>query len=195
MSLLLETICIADGAVQNIELHNARFNRTRSELFGENHVINLANYIRPTEMYVRIKCRVIYNKDIVEIKYEEYIRRDIRTLKLIDANDIDYSYKYHDRSCFDKLLELKSECDDILIVKNGLITDTSFSNVALKKGEEWHTPAKPLLAGVQRQKLINQGKIIPKDIAPSDLPNYSHIRLINAMIDMEDGEETITIKE
>ena len=43
----------------------------------------------------------------------------------------------------------KREQDEILITRNGLLTDTSIANIALFNGKEWHTPKHPLLKGVQ----------------------------------------------
>ena len=85
--------------------------------------------------------------------------RSIRTLKLVTANHIDYRYKSTDRSELNRLTAQKGNCDDIVIVKNGFITDTSFTNLALFDGHQWLTPAHPLLAGTQRALLLEQGKI------------------------------------
>lgn len=38
----------------------------------------------------------------------------------IEANDIDYSYKSTDRTELNRLTAQKGDCDDIVIVKNGL---------------------------------------------------------------------------
>ena len=49
----------------------------------------------------------------------------------------------------------------------------------------WYTPLKPLLRGTTRQKLVDEGKIIEKEIRVEDLKNYSKVALMNAMIDFD----------
>jgi 4-amino-4-deoxychorismate lyase len=75
--------------------------------------------------------------------------------------------------------------DDILIIKNGFITDTSFSNIAFFDGTQWFTPFTYLLNGTQRQHLLRQGAIVETEITPSDLKQFRYAKLINAMLDLE----------
>ncbi len=82
----------------------------------------------------------------------------------------------------------KENCDDILIVKNGIITDTSFSNIAFFDGKQWKTPKSPLLKGTCRERLLCEQKIFEKDINLNDLSNYKCYKLINAMRDLSDDE-------
>ena len=49
-------------------------------------------------------------------------------------------------------------------VKNGRLTDTSYSNIALFDGNRWVTPAHPLLKGTMRQSLIDKGLLKEKGI-------------------------------
>ncbi len=77
---------------------------------------------------------------------------------------------------------------DILIVKNGLITDTSYSNIILYDGKEWFAPKSFILNGVKRQFLLNTGKIKEIKIALEDLKNFEKISLINAMLEPQDIE-------
>ncbi|WP_309546477.1 aminotransferase class IV [Hoylesella marshii] len=86
---------------------------------------------------------------------------------------------------------MKGVCDDVLIVRNGLLTDTSYTNIALYDGYQWFTPATPLLEGTMRASLLDSGMLIEKDILLSDLPHYQYIALFNAMIDM--GELVLPI--
>ena len=52
-------------------------------------------------------------------------------------------------------------------------------------------PTKPLIYGVNRAQLIDENKIIEKDIKPSDIKNFRSIRLFNAMIEFGEIELTI----
>ena len=74
---------------------------------------------------------------ILSITFTAYRRKKIDSLKLMEA-DVAYSFKYSDRSVLNTLLQEKGDCDEILIVKNSCITDTSFSNVVFSKDDLFH---------------------------------------------------------
>ena len=108
--------------------------------------------------------------------------RTIRSFRLVEDNSISYAYKSADRSGFEKLLRGKGDADEIIIVQNGLLTDTSFSNIALWDGADWYTPAAPLLAGTMRQSLLDRRLVQEANITVDQLEHYSKISLINAML-------------
>ena len=83
------------------------------------------------------------------------------------------------------LFEKRSDCDDILIVKNGWITDSFSANVVFYDGTKWWTSGTPLLCGTQRARLINEGKISVCNISRNDIPKFKLAGLINAMQDLE----------
>jgi 4-amino-4-deoxychorismate lyase len=58
--------------------------------------------------------------------------------------------------------------------------------VALFDGKQWLTPARPLLRGTQRERLISEGLVNPADIRVDDLAHFEKVRIINAMIRFED---------
>ena len=76
----------------------------------------------------------------------------------------------------------------MLLVRNGMITDTSYSNIVFRREGEWITPSFCLLKGTMRQYLLDNGKIREEQIAVKDLPRFEKFKLINAMIGW-DGEE------
>jgi len=132
------------------------------------------------------KCRIIYSKQIEKIEFIPYQLPNITSLKIVIDNEIDYSHKYLNRNQLEKYYWQKGNCDDILIVKNGLVTDTSFANILFYNGIEWLTPANPLLKGTQRQFLLETEQITTAEIRPSDLKYFKKARLVNAMIRFED---------
>ena len=132
------------------------------------------------------KCRIIYAGEIEKTEFIPYQLPVIHSLKMVTGNDIDYSFKYLNRKPLEELYGQKGECDDILIVKNGLVTDTYFANILFFNGTKWVTPAHPLLKGTQRQYLLETNRIIMADIRPSDLKHFQKARLANAMIRFED---------
>lgn len=192
MFLLFETIKVVNKKLQNVSFHNERMNRSRYELFGCKDELNLVELIEiPTDITSEVyKCKVIYSDKIKDVEFRKYIPRNIEKIHLVENYETDYSYKFLDRKMIDDLVKenCKDESEDILIVKNGRVTDTSYSNVALFDGKEWHTPKFPLLKGTKRAKLLYDKRIIEKDIMIYELKQYKEIILINAMLEFDPRE-------
>jgi 4-amino-4-deoxychorismate lyase len=179
---LLETIQVRDGQFQNIEYHNKRFNASRLELFGLDDFQDLENLLKmPTECSEGIfRCRVVYEKEIQETTFTPYIYKEIKTLKMVDIGDWDYSYKYADRSFMTNLLNENNGFDEVIMIKNGFITDCTIANLAFWDGANWLTPSTPLLKGTKRQQLIDSQVIIEREIRIEDISKYEGVCLINA---------------
>ncbi len=135
------------------------------------------------------KCRIIYSKQIEKIEFIPYQLPKIQSLKILVDDQIEYNHKYLDRDQLDHLYRQRGDCDDILIAKNGLITDTLFANTVFYNGVDWLTPAKPLLKGTQRASILEKGIIKTADIRVEVLKSFEKVRLINAMIRFEDEFE------
>ena len=179
--MLLETIQIKNGAFQHIEYHNNRFNASRADLFGSREVLKLENIVKiPSECSEGIfRCRVIYSEEIQEITFAPYVYKEIKTLKLVDIGNWDYSYKYADRSFLTKLLAENQEVDEVIMTKNGFITDCTIANLAFYDGKNWFTPSTPLLKGTKRQQLLDRQEITEREIKIKDLKNYQGVCLTN----------------
>lgn len=187
-NLLLETIRCEAGKLQNLEWHQERAGRSYRALFGASHKINLRGIAVPGEAREGLfKCRILYDTRIREVSFAPYAIRPVRTLRLMTADELEYPHKFARREEIGALFARRGPADDILMVRNGLITDTSYANIALFDGSAWHTPASPLLAGTRRASLIAAGKLTLADIPPHRLPEYQEVRLINAMMGLEEG--------
>lgn len=187
---LLETIKVTDGHFQNLDAHLERMNKSCRELFGLKSSFILNDMNIPISMRKGVvKCRIVYNTSIAEISYSAYHPKKVNSLRMVSCDDIDYHLKYADRSIFDRLLELRDGCDDILIVKNGFITDTSYSNVAFSDGKSLYVPRTFLLNGCKRRWLIETGLAREVSITPADICSFEKVHLINAML--EPGEITL----
>ncbi len=193
MSLFLETIRFENGRFDNLPLHRQRMENTLAEVFNETAEIpSPENYLYDILKRLKYskkkpyKCRVVYGRQIKSVEFIPYRFPEISSLKLITADDIDYHLKYLERDALNRLYAQRGNADDILIVKNGLITDTSFANILFYNGRQWVTPATPLLKGTRRQQLLEDEKITAADIRPGDLHYFTKARLINAMIRFED---------
>ncbi len=185
----LESIRLEDGQFPFLAYHQNRFDRTRQQFCKKDKPIFLAETLKVPQEYSKgvYKVRVEYHCDIIELSYLPYQIRAVHSLKLVDGNHIDYPYKYADRLAIDTLFAERGNCDDILMVKNGLITDTSYANVILHDGQYWYTPANPIMSGTCRARLMEEGKVLPADIYVEHLKDFKEIRLINAMMNIDQG--------
>ncbi len=179
----LETIRAVDGEIFNLEYHQKRYESVLNSLSCSDFK-NLGEYLSPPNAGT-FRCRLIYTADEISVEYYKYEKKNISSLKLVYDDNIDYSIKSIDRDRLNALYALKGSADDILIIKNSLITDTSIANIALKKKDRWVTPLKPLLKGTTRSRLLDAGAIIEADIRVEELESFSQIALLNAMIDFD----------
>ena len=190
MCQFFETIKLKDGVFHNLRYHSERMNNARKIFFNSEEKINLDLILKVPENCKSgiLKCRVEYENTITKIEIIPYKIREIKTLQIIHDDEITYQFKRSDRSCFEKL-KCNSNADEILIVKNGYITDTSFSNIIFFDGANWITPSTPLLEGTKIKELLEKKIISEQEIKLKDLIKFSKAKLINAMIDIDDGNE------
>ncbi len=190
MCHLFESIQIREGVILNSQYHETRMNQSSLVLFGKKLNFSLSSLLLPiTAREGIVKCRILYSNQIEKIEFQPYIPREIKTIKLVYDNEISYEHKFEDRARFAELLKQKGAEDEILIVKNGQITDTSFSNVVFRNGKSFFTPKSYLLNGTRRQQLLQEGMIKKIEMPVEDLRNMESIILINAMLDLKNGPE------
>jgi 4-amino-4-deoxychorismate lyase len=183
MSRLIESIKLEDGRFHRLHYHQARVDRSLADLYQLKSDISLST-IFLNQKYPKsglFKCRVLYTKQIESIEFLPYTPKHPQSLKVVHDISIDYAHKYEDRSRINFLFEQRQFCDDILIVKNGLITDSSYSNIVFFDGFRWITPSAPLLKGTMRQFLLDAAEIKQETITIQDIPSFKSFRLINAM--------------
>jgi 4-amino-4-deoxychorismate lyase len=180
MSPFFETLKIENGKILNLYYHNLRLNKTIYNMYGKKSDFNLEEFINIPDAKT-YRCKVIYNTNLLSFELLPYKPKVFKSFKLIDS-DIDYTYKSTDREELNKLFKLRNNCDDILIIKDGLLTDTSIANIAIFDGEQWFTPKKPLLFGTQRAKLLEDKIVVEKDIKVKDIKNIVNFAIMNALI-------------
>lgn len=187
MSQFIESIKVEDKQIFLLELHQKRVNQTFTH-FGKEGSIDLSKIFKHLEHDENgmFKLRLSYDLDKrVRTQMIPYAIPEIADFQLVENNSFDYSFKFEDRKELDKM-KMKSKAEEIIIVKNNHITDTSFSNILFLKGKEWFTPNSYLLNGVQRQNLLKQKKIKETEITLQNIKQFSHFQLINAMNDFDD---------
>lgn len=187
MYRFIESIRLENHRLQHLDWHNRRFNDTRRHFFplaAERDLRDLL--VLPSNLDDGVyKCRVVYGPEVEEVCFQPYTPKKLRTLKLVVDDHADYTYKYENRAKLEFLLTQKEEADDVLIVRDNCLTDTSFSNVALYDGLHWYTPDTYLLNGTSRQRLLTEGILRERRITIHDLHLYEEIRPINAMLVLE----------
>ncbi len=182
MNKLLETIKIVNGTALWLEFHNERLNSSRKALFNAKDTIDLKKFIRIPFQDGIYRCRVIYAETIESIEYIQHQTRSFRCFKIVEADNLVYNFKYLNREQLNRLFMLRRQADDILIIKQGLVTDTSIANVAFWYEDKWFTPATPLLKGTTRERLLKEKQIVTAKIQISDLKKFSKMAIMNALL-------------
>lgn len=187
MSQFIESIKIEDKEIFNFELHQKRIDETFKH-FGKENLLDLDKIFKDLEhdedgLY---KLRIVYD---LNSKFTTgvipYAYSTINQINLVENNTLDYSFKFEDRKIFD-MIKNKAKSDEIIIVKNNHITDSTYANLLFLKGKQWFTPNTFLLNGVQRQALLKSKKVKETEINLQNLKEFSHFQLINAMIGFEE---------
>jgi 4-amino-4-deoxychorismate lyase len=180
-----ETIRIEEGVAAHLSYHNARLNQTRKALYGIEEPIDLGKYLQDIPPKGLYRAKAIYDKKSIKPFYYIYKPKIIEKIKIIEA-EVSYAHKYLDREVLERLLASAEGYDEILITQNGYLTDTSIANIALRQDGIWYTPATPLLPGTTRARLLDEGKIIAREILASEIVQYDGLGLMNAMIGFHD---------
>jgi len=193
MSLLIESIKLLDGEFYNLSYHEQRMNRSLKLLCGLHDQFDLYAFLDEMEKPLSglHKCRIVYDDQTKDVEFIPYTPKPINSLMVVEHDRINYEFKYADRKTINRLCELRKNCDDILIVKRGLVTDASFSNVVFRKGKHWYTPWSPLLKGTMRQNLLERELIIEEEILKEDIKSFESFKLINAMLEFDSPEISI----
>ncbi len=182
MCRLVETLKIEEGRICNLSLHEERLNRSRYERFHCFDRISLESLlILSDEQRSGLwRCRILYDINVHKVEFSRYESKSVHTLQVVYADEVEYQYKYENRSSIDSLFLLRNGKDDILIVKKGYLTDCSTSNVVLECQDGLFTPRDPLLRGTMRASLLQSGRVQERDIRPEELSHFHAMYLINA---------------
>ncbi|AWX07690.1 aminotransferase class IV [Prevotella intermedia] len=188
MCQFIETMCVEQGKIINLDYHLERIKNTRKHFWNTEKTVptDQLSALAATQDS-RAKLRFTYDKEnIYDLSCTPYNTRKIERLKLLESNDIEYRYKSVDRSEINLLKAQTEPTDEIIIVKQNNLTDTSYTNIALFDGSQWITPSTPLLKGTRRAQLLDAGRLIEREVLATDLKSFQSISLINAMMDLEE---------
>ena len=187
MSRFIESIKVEDQKIFLTELHQKRMNATFSN-FGKLCQIDIHSLFLNLEhdedgLY---KFRIEYDlENSFKTQIMPYAISEHDDFELVIDNEIDYAFKSADRAEFQKIKK-NSDADEIIIVKQNQMTDSSYSNLLFLKDKTWFTPKTYLLNGVMRQSLLASKKIKETDITMDNIKEFTHFQLINALNDFDE---------
>lgn len=183
----LESVGVYDGRAPLLPYHQARVDRTFAGFYPGQPPLDLRRLLEETSFPAgRIKWRILYNHRTAKTELGPFPERDISRLQIMEANDLDYTYKFTERDQLDVLYQNKADtADEILILRNGFFTDAYYYNLVFKFGDALLTPREPLLPGVMRAYYLEQGQIQLADIRLADLADAEGVYLINALHPLE----------
>ena len=190
---LVESLCLIDGAVLRWPFHLARMQASCQALAWRDVSKELPKHWATASAQMPEDCcqgrtmaRIVYGAEgIRSITFRSYAPRLVRSLRLVEANHVDYALKSTNRRAIMECFDQRNGCDDVLMVRDKCFTDTSIANIALwhEQHRRWYTPARPLLRGTHRAFLLRAGTIFEDSALTLDrLSEFSRIRLFNAML-------------
>ncbi len=188
MYQFFESIKVEDQRVFLLDLHQKRVDETFASFVEDVPSLNLSEIIKAMEIDEDglYKLRISYDiQRNFKTQLIPYAIPETDDFQLVIDNNLEYRFKSEDRKRF-QILKEKSSAEEVIIVQNGNITDTTFSNILFLKNKEWYTPKTYLLNGVMRQDLLRKKKIKEAEITLDTLKECSHFQLINAMNDFDD---------
>jgi 4-amino-4-deoxychorismate lyase len=192
MFQFLESILIENGQAPLICYHQKRYEACLKEHYPKSIPVNLKEYVSNSpSISGKTKLRILYSDKIDSVEYIPYTIKNIDKLYIINSNEINYNWKYSDRTSLNQLKYNLPNNSEILIIKNGFVSDTSFSNVIFEKSGKLYTPNTPLLNGVRREFLLSKKEIEIITIKSDDIFLFDRIILINGLIGI--NELSITI--
>lgn len=181
----LETIRVVDGIIEHSDYHIERMRQTCLFHYHEFGFEKILDNLRVPENGI-LKLNIWYNQYEKEIKISEYVPASIKKIEILECDpDFNYSFKYSDRSYLNSLLKSTCGADEIIISKNGFITDTSKANIVFEKNGKFYTPDTFLLNGTMRQYLLGSGKITETSIYAENIFDYEKMYFINALNALE----------
>lgn len=184
----IESIRVVHRQFEHIEYHNQRLNQTREHFLGRKSDWDIRSLVAlPDHLDEGVyKFRLVYDLDIRSYTCLPYTPKVVKKLRLLTCDQANYAFKSEDRSLLDALHAQRGEADDVLLIKQGCMTDTTYSNVAFLEGDQWFTPNTYLLNGTCRQRLLQTGVLQEAHITVENVHRFSACRPINAMLVFEE---------
>lgn len=174
-----------DRIIHSLEFDSKKDFKTAHTRFQEIQDI-IHEYAFPLNDSSRV--RILYDSDGFEIEVLKFAPSFPGSFKCIEIDPaFDYSFKYANRERLDHAFENRGEADEVILLKNGWVTDTSKANLAFRKNGIWYTPYFPLLAGTTWKRLIRERAILPRPIHIDQVNLFDSLRSFNALHEFQDS--------
>lgn len=200
---LIETMFVIDKQIALEDFHKQRlenglelydFKMDAERVFSEINKSIQRYETNAATLKVRFEIFPTPTASSMQIKVSEYSRDNLKPIKLgfasglkIDSTQSN-NLKTTKRDVYEQALEQAQQkgLDDMLICnERGEIVETGIFNLLWRCAEDgqWYTPAlrSGCVAGVQRQYLLDSGKLIEKDCYPQDLLLSKSLMVCNAL--------------
>ncbi len=183
MSRWLETIRVEQGQFWHLQRHQKRIATTIRHHYPQAAIPSLAHSLQlPTDARKGLwKCRVLYDHAIRQVTFSPYQRQAMHRLAIVPAPELRYPWKAADRTALEALKVRYPQADDLLIIQNGWLTDSTIANIVLEIKGQYYTPQTPLLAGTMRATLLAKGQIRQAPLRIASLFEATRLWLINAL--------------
>ena len=182
-----EVICIDDGQPMYMSYHLKRMEKTIRDIYGK-PMPKLQLEIPNEARKGRFKCRVEYDDTIRLVDFSPYMQKVRKSVAIVFDDNICYKYKSTDRRQLEHLV-MHAKTDDVIIVRNGMITDASYCNLVFEDYDgNLFTPADVLLHGTCRQRLIDIGIVKERPIRANELRRYKMVFFINSMMGIHEAQ-------
>lgn len=134
------------------------------------------------------KCHIMYDTlgRVRRPVFEPYRPRMVKKLACVEMPMLHYSCKWEDRTALLSAGAGRGADEEVLILQQGMVTDTRYSNVVFGDGSSWVTPETFLLSGTKRAYLLGRGAIQERSVSAGDISQFRFCSLINAMLDPGD---------
>jgi 4-amino-4-deoxychorismate lyase len=182
-----EVICIDDGQPMYLSYHLKRMEKTVRDVYNKS-LPKLQLEIPVEARKGRFKCRIEYDDTIRSVDFYPYMQKLRKRVAIVFDDNICYQYKSVDRRQLERLVN-QTKTDDVIIVRNGMITDASYCNLVFEDFDgNIFTPSDALLYGTCRQRLIDNGVVKERHSRVDELRCYKTVIFINAMMGIHEAQ-------
>lgn len=178
---LFETLAIIDGEIQNLAYHQARYSDACQNYLNSKAVLDFAQIIDVPMEYQQglVRCKVEYSEKAYHVQFFPYSAKKIEFFSIAQCENLDYRFKYSDRSMFADLP--MTDNSEVIIVNNGKVSDCTIGNLLFLKQGKWFSPQDYLLKGTQLSRLLDEKRVEFCEISLVNLRDFEQVMLINAL--------------
>lgn len=180
----IESIRVFGGKAENLSYHQARVRDTFAHHFRNRKPVSLQQVIddNPPPENGLFKLRIVYSETVEVAEYLPYLTPHFKIFRCFSVpDDFEYQFKSANRQLFDEISQ-KAGADVLpVLIRKGVVTDSTITNLIFKKRDQWFTPTSLLLQGVQLQKVTEAFPLHRIKIRETEIETFDAIYPINAL--------------